>query len=265
MKPPIRLIASDLDGTLLRHDGTLSDRNKAALRKAAASGYTIVLASGRPPRTVLPIAAQLGITGLAVCSNGAIVYDLAKQAVVATRPASREALRDLINRLREREPDICFATEHGSRVGYEPQFPRNANWVEDHPPTIADAHSLCAEDVVKLAVHHPELAVEALAELARAVAGEQVSVTFSSRHFIEVAAAGISKAIGLEQVCERLGIAAGEAMAFGDMPNDIAMLSFVGRGIAVANAHPDVLAEGFEVTASNDEDGVAKVIESLIA
>jgi Cof subfamily protein (haloacid dehalogenase superfamily) len=261
----IRLIASDLDGTLLRHDGTISPRTIAAFHAARAAGFLTVLASGRPPRTMAPIAAQVGVDGLIVCSNGAIVYDLAQQKVIAVEPAAPDALRALITRLREREPTVAFATEHGHRVGYEPHFPRNERWIHDQPPTIGDAHELCAEDVVKLAIHHPEIAVEALAELARECASEGVSVTFSNRHFIEVAAAGVSKALGLAKVCAMLGVDPAEVLAFGDMPNDLAMLAYVGRGVAVANAHPDVLAEGYETTASNDEDGVAQVIEALVA
>lgn len=129
---------------------------------------------------------------------------------------------------------------------------------------MGDAHALCADDVVKLAIHHPGQAVEVLAELVRACAGDTVSVTFSTRHFVEVAAAGVSKALGLARVCEQLAIAADQVIAFGDMPNDLAMLAFAGRGVAVANAHPDLLAECYEVTASNDEDGVARVVETLL-
>lgn len=262
---PIRLIASDLDGTLLRHDGTVSDRTKAAVRAAAAAGFTIVLASGRPPRTVVTVAEQLGVDGLAVCSNGAILYDLGKRQVLSNEHVPQAALKTLITALREREPSVCFATEHGHRVGYEPDFPHRQTWTQDLPPTVADIHALCADDVIKLAIHHPDHAVEILAERVRAIAGDSVSVTFSSRHFIEVAAAGVSKALGLTRVCARLGIDAKQVIAFGDMPNDLAMLAFAGRGVAVANAHPDLMAAGYELTASNDDDGVARVIEGLLA
>ncbi len=132
-------------------------------------------------------------------------------------------------------------------------------------PKIGDIDTLTADAVVKLAIHHPDHAVETLAELVRAVVGNELSVTFSGMHFVEVAAAGISKALGLAQVCERLGVDPKRVVAFGDMPNDLAMLSFVGRGVAVGNAHPDVMAEGYETTGTNDEDGVAQVIEALVA
>jgi Cof subfamily protein (haloacid dehalogenase superfamily) len=262
---PIELIASDLDGTLLRHDGSLSQRTKDAVRAAVDAGLKVVLASGRPPRTVQPIADQLGLKGLAVCSNGAILYDLDRQEAFGHRHVPRDALKNIIARLREREPNVCFATEYGHRVGAEPHFPRPETWVSGLDPLLADIDTLCADALIKLAIHHPDHAVEKLAALAREVAGDELSVTFSGQHFIEVAAAGVSKALGLAQVCERLGVDPKRVVAFGDMPNDLAMLSFVGRGVAVGNAHPDVIAEGHETTASNDEDGVAKVIEALVA
>lgn len=261
----IQLIASDLDGTLLNDQGKLSPRTVAAVKAAVAAGFQMVLASGRPPRTMQPIADQLGLRNIGVASNGAILYDFASQQVIDNRHVPRETLRNIILRLKEREPSVCFATEHGHHVGTEPHFPRPDTWVSGIAPKIGDIDTLCAEDVIKLAVHHPDHAVEQLAELVRAVAGNELSVTFSGMHFVEVAAAGVSKALGLADVCKRLGVAPEHVVAFGDMPNDLAMLSFVGRGVAVGNAHPDVMAEGYETTASNDEDGVARVIEALVA
>jgi hydroxymethylpyrimidine pyrophosphatase-like HAD family hydrolase len=205
------------------------------------------------------------LKGLAVCSNGAILYDVDRREVISHRHVPQDALKNIIAKLREREPSVCFATEYGHRVGAEPKFPRPETWVSGLNPRIGDIDALCADPMIKLAIHHPEHAVEKLAELAREVAGDALSVTFSGQHFIEVAAAGVSKALGLAEVCKRLHVDPKRVVAFGDMPNDLAMLSFVGRGVAVGNAHPDVMAEGYETTASNDEDGVAKVIEELVA
>src|SRR4051812_47710815 len=127
--PMIELIASDLDGTLLRHDGSLSPRTVAAIRAAVAAGFKVVLASGRPPRTVQPIADQLDLKGLAVCSNGAILYDLGRREVISHEHVPQDALKRIITRLKEREPSVSFATEHGHYVGTEPRFPRPDTWV----------------------------------------------------------------------------------------------------------------------------------------
>src|SRR5690349_19926282 len=109
----IELIASDLDGTLLRHDGNLSPRTQQSVRAAVDAGYTVVLATGRPPRTMLPIAEQLGLKGLAVCSNGAILYDLDRREPFGHRHLPQDALKNIITKLREREPGVSFATEYG--------------------------------------------------------------------------------------------------------------------------------------------------------
>ncbi len=261
----IQLIASDLDGTLLNDQGKLSPRTVAAVKAAVKAGFHMVLASGRPPRTMQPVADQLGLKNIGVASNGAILYDFAKQEVIDNLHVPKDALRNIITKLREHEPTVSFATEYGHRVGAEPQFPRPDTWVSGLNPTISDIDALIADPMIKLAIHHPDRAVEQLAQLARTIAGDELSVTFSGMHFIEVAAAGVSKALGLAKVCERLNVDPKHVAAFGDMPNDLAMLSFVGRGVAVGNAHPDVMAEGHEVTATNDEDGVAQVIEQLVA
>lgn len=262
---PIEMIVSDLDGTLLHNDGTVSKRTEAAIRAAVTAGFKVVLASGRPPRTVQPIADRCGLKGLAVCSNGAILYDLDRREAIGHEHVPRDALKDIITRLKEREPSVSFATEYGHRVGREARFPHPDTWVSGLDPVIDDIHALTADSVIKLAIHHPDHAVEKLAELVRAIVGNELSVTFSGMHFVEVAAAGVSKALGLARVCERLGVDAKRVVAFGDMPNDLAMLAFVGRGVAVGNAHPDVKAEGYETTGTNDEDGVARVIETLVA
>src|SRR3569623_196556 len=126
---PIELIASDLDGTLLNEDGQLSPRTVAAVRAAVDAGFQMVLASGRPPRTMQPIADQLGLKNIAVASNGAILWDLAKQEGIEHQRLPQAALKKIIIKLREHEPSVSFATEYGHRVGAEPQFPRPDTWV----------------------------------------------------------------------------------------------------------------------------------------
>src|SRR4051812_50179997 len=125
----IELIVSDLDGTLLRHDGSLSRRTVDAVRAAVAADFKVVLASGRPPRTVQPIADQLGLKGLAVCSNGAILYDLDRREAISHEHVPQDALKKIIAKLRAREPNVSFATENGHRVGAQPSFSRPQTWV----------------------------------------------------------------------------------------------------------------------------------------
>lgn len=262
----IRLIATDLDGTLLRRDGSISTRTRTALANAREAGIAVAFVTARPPRDVHAIADDLDITGMAVCSNGALLYDLAANQVMRHEALSTALALELIGELRDSDPHFSFATEHGHKVGREAAFPVAMfdGFVHHHQPRVDHIHTLCDEDLVKILVHHPVHPVDDLHALIRSVAGDRVSVTHSGADFVEFGAMGVSKASGLLHLARLLAIAAHEIVAFGDMPNDIPMLTAAGRGIAVANAHPHVLAAVTETTASNEDDGVAKVIETLL-
>ncbi len=261
----IRLVATDLDGTLLRDDKTISERTRAALWRVQEAGIALVLVTGRPPRTLKIVAQELAVTGLAICCNGAIVYDLAADAIFQHDTLASDVARQLVTVLRDAVPGVCFAVERGLVFGHEPAYTAISHIPEQDRPFTGDAYVLCAEDVTKLIVRHPEMPLDDLLRLSRGVVGERAAVTHSGAPFVEIAAAGITKASALAAVCARLGIEASAVIAFGDMPNDLPMLAWAGRSIAVANAHPDVRAAVDTVTASNEADGVAVVLEHLLA
>ncbi|WP_340644084.1 HAD family hydrolase [Phenylobacterium sp.] len=262
----IRLIATDLDGTLLRRDGSISTRTRTALANAREAGIAVAFVTARPPRDVHHIADDLGITGLAVCSNGALIYDLAESRVMRAEPLPTAIALELIGELRNSDPHFSFATEHGHKVGREDAFPTAMfeGFVHHHEPRVDLVHSLCDEDLIKILVHHPVHEIDHLHALIRSLAGDRVAVTHSGAPFVEFGALGVSKASGLLHLGADLGIEAHEIIAFGDMPNDIPMLTVAGRGVAVANAHPHVLSAADETTAANEDDGVARVIETLL-
>jgi len=264
----VRLIATDLDGTIVRADGTVSDRTRDALRAAEDAGLVVVLVTGRPPRWMGEIVEATGHRGIAICANGALVYDLHTERVIREHPMDVEVARKLTEVLRGALPEVSFAIEMGVRgFGHEPAYrPR----FEPPPDAIvAELDELLSAPVVKVLARHEGMdpddlhraATEVIADLA-----ELVTVTFGGTDgLVELSAAGVTKAYGLEQLAREQGIGAGEVVAFGDMPNDLPMLVWAGRAVAVANAHPDVLAVADEVTASNDDDGVALVVERLLA
>ncbi len=257
----IRLIATDLDGTLLRTDGTVSERTRRSIVRAQEAGIVVVLVTARPPRTLRLLARQLGVTGLAICGNGAIIYDVAADEIVGHTPLAAIAAQRLVAALRAAVPGVCFAVERGLRFGQEPRYAALAPIAGDHTPLIDDAAALCVEDVTKLIVLHPDVPLQDLLHATREAAGAEAVVTHSSALFVEVSAAGVTKAAALQGLCARLGVDAARVVACGDMPNDLPMLHWAGHSVAVANAHPDVLAVVTEVTLSNDEDGVAHVLE----
>ena len=247
-----RLAAIDLDGTLLRSDGTISERSRDALRT-----IDVVLVSARGPMGVLEIARPLGITGTAICSNGAFVVDIATAGTVRERLLESEVALELVHTLRERLPGIRFAVEHHD-FAHEPGFSA-WSWTPPEGTRVADVVELLAAPATKLILRHAGHETAAIQELARELVGDRLTVVASGSEAVEVTAAGVNKATAVAE----LGVPASEVVAFGDYPNDIPLLTWAGHGVAMGNAHPDVVAIADEVTATNDEDGVALVLERL--
>jgi Cof subfamily protein (haloacid dehalogenase superfamily) len=257
-----RLLGLDLDGTLLRSDGTLSDRTRRVLKAVAAAGVEIVVVTARPPRFVAPIAVELDLGAVALCANGAIDYDLGSGKWLAVRPLSRSTAWRVVTSLAV--PDVRFAVETGERVVHELGFT-----IGDFPDVrfaardAADMFDM-GIPIVKLLARSATRDADDLVAAARTAVGDDIEATQSGgRGLLEISAPGVSKVAGLARLCAERGISRDEVMAFGDMPNDLAMLRWAGTGYAVANAHPSVRAAAAHHTASNDEDGVAQVLETL--
>jgi len=256
-----RVVATDLDGTIVRTDGTISRRTRTALSAAEAAGAMVVIVTGRPPRWLHGIADETGHRGVSICANGALVYDLHTEQVVASYPLSVDIAREVIDALRAGIPGIGFAVETVTDgFGYEPAY--RPRWPTEGART-GEVSELLSGPLAKLLARHDDLDSDALLAAAREVVGaEVVEMTHSSDDgLLEISAVGVSKATTLAALCAEHGLSAGETVAFGDMPNDLPMLAWAGHSVAVANAHPEVLAVVDEVTATNDEDGVAAVLE----
>jgi Cof subfamily protein (haloacid dehalogenase superfamily) len=261
------LVACDVDGTVVRSDGTISPRTREALARVEESGATLVFVTGRPPRWMRPVAEETGHRGLAICANGALVYDLHDERIVESFLLDATTLRKAMAALRERIPDASFGVEYGTSFAHEQSY--LLGWELDQPNVaIVDADELTERPVAKLLLRHERREADDLLAEARAVLQDLAEVTHSTRSrpgLIEVSALGVSKASALARLCEERGVAAANVLAFGDMPNDLPMLAWAGTAYAMANAHPDVLAAVPWHTASNDEDGVALVIERAFA
>ncbi|MFL6238957.1 MAG: HAD family hydrolase [Actinomycetes bacterium] len=263
MSRPSRLpkvVATDLDGTLLRSDGSVSDRSREALAAAEDAGALVVLVTGRPPRWMAPVVEQTGHRGIAVCANGALVYDLHTESVVEEHLLQPEIAAEIVRALRDSVPGLAFAVERGTHgFAHEPAY--RPGWDTDDK-LIAEVDEILREPMAKLLARHPDLGPDSLLAQGREIVGELATLTHSSRDgLLEISAAGVSKASTLELLCAERGYGADDVVAFGDMPNDIPMLVWAGWSVAVANAHPDVTDIIDEMTASNDDDGVAAVLE----
>lgn len=223
--------------------------------------------SARGPRGVRFVADAARVAdGLAICSNGALVLDLARGEVLRNRPLPSEIAVEVVCALRKRLPDVCFATETESRFALEPAFEGAWDGWKLPPGTrFGDALELVTSPVTKLIVRDATRSNDALAAIVADIVGESAVVSQGGRWVVEINVTGVSKGAALEELAAELGIVARHAVAFGDFPNDLPMLTWAGRSFAPAGAHEAVLDEVDEVTESNDDDGVARAIERLLA
>jgi Cof subfamily protein (haloacid dehalogenase superfamily) len=263
MPSPFRLVASDIDGTLIHTDGTLSRRT---LDVIAALPVPLIVVTGRPVRWLQQLYDQMAQPVAAVCANGAVVYDPDTDRIVRADPLSVDLLLDVSKRLRDAVPDIALAVEveDSRKFWYEQAWP--LRWSGEHSSVrvLSTPEQLTSVPAVKLlarsATHEPAAFFELVS---RTLDGVAESTHSSSGALVEISAAGVTKAAGLAWICEREGLDASEVVAFGDMPNDIPMLTWAGRAVAMGNAHPGVREVADEVTRTNDEDGVAHYLSEL--
>jgi Cof subfamily protein (haloacid dehalogenase superfamily) len=268
------MVATDLDGTLLRSDGLVSDRSRAALRAAADAGLAVAFVTGRPPRWLDVLAEPTGYTGVAVGANGAVLYDMTEARLVSAHLLTPELMLEVGNELRAEFPEVAFAVEYGDGFANEPEYvhdwdinpPYDRRGVPIAEPLVGALAEIAAEPAVKLLAKDRQADPDAFLTAAVAMIGDRATITHSSSFgLLEISVYGVTKATGLAELAEVQGIAPHEVLAVGDMPNDVPMLQWAGRSYAVANAHAEVLEVADEVIGSNDDDAVADLIESLLA
>jgi HAD superfamily hydrolase (TIGR01484 family) len=256
-----RLVATDLDGTIVRGDGTISERTVAAFSRVEAAGARFVLVTGRPPRVMPLVAAAFGHRGTAICSNGALAYDMRTDTVTAARLIQPEVLAGAAAALRAAIPGIGIAVEYPDGRAADDVY-EAISWDSNAAIPRPGEEALFARPAAKLLGRHLGYTPDELLAMAAPVLDGLVSVSHSNgKGLIEAAAAGVSKATAVAALAARHGIGAADVIAFGDMPNDLPMLTWAGTSCAVANAHPDVLAAATYVIGSNDDDGVAEYLE----
>jgi Cof subfamily protein (haloacid dehalogenase superfamily) len=262
------LVATDVDGTLLDDDENVSPRTRSVVRAVVDAGAQFVLATGRPPRWVPPIVDQLGFAPMAVCANGAVIYDPSTDRIISARTLSADALGQLAEIATRVVPGAGLAVERVGSSAHDaatPQFVSSPGY--EHAWLNPDNTEVSMEDLlsapaVKLLIRKAGArSADMAAVLARHI-GIEGDITYSTNNgLIEIVPLGVSKATGIEELARPLGIEPADVVTFGDMPNDVPMLGWAGLGVAMGNAHPDAVAAADEVTATNAEDGVARVLE----
>ena len=291
---PVKLLATDLDGTFLDHDGTVSETNKQALIAARAAGLEVVFVTGRPPRWLPGIIEATGFDGTIVSANGGIVVDAHAREVVQTYPMSTDAAREGIAKLLAALPGLEFGVERSTvgmklappvdvhaiprpqheispnnefamTAGYQPRFSKPS---PDVP--IGDIFELVAGDrAVKIVARPPQgntLTADQLLEIFEEALDGILQPTHSNIYdvLLEISALGVTKGTTLAKVAAAKGYGADEVAAVGDMPNDLPMLEWAGSPYVVANAHPMLLAQFERQLAANDEDAVGRLLLDLV-
>jgi HAD superfamily hydrolase (TIGR01484 family) len=283
-----KLIAVDVDGTLLTSKGTISDRTRAALRRAVHRGALFAVATGRRRRTAEPIVAQLDLPHYLVSSQGAALWQDGDLLDHSHLPAANaRAALDVIDSLgmcaavlgNAQHEDVLYAFgdwEANERLAA--YLNRNRQFVRplDGAALAQDPIELIVMDTMERLEHldaaltdHPTPPAEdAPAESGPTAAHPLWRVIFSRNQFtaggaIEIVGPQTSKASALDRLCRRLGLTAAHLIAFGDNVNDVEMLAFAGMGVAMGNSTEDAIAVANQVAPSNDEDGIAVVLEQL--
>ena len=262
------LIACDVDGTLFDANETISPRTRDAVRAAVAAGAQFVVATGRPPRWILPVVEALGFAPMAVCANGAVLYDPVNDRVVSARTLAVDTLAELAELATRVIPGAGLAVERIGERAHDtatPQFISSPGYEHawlNPDNTEVSINDLLSAPAIKLLIRKSGArSADMAAELTKHV-GFEGDITYSTDNgLVEIVPLGISKASGVEEIAKPQGITRDDVVAFGDMPNDIPMLLWAGHGVAMGNAHPDVLAAADEITSSNTDDGVGRVLE----
>jgi len=247
------LIACDVDGTLFDENETITPRTRDAVRAAVAAGAKFVVATGRPPRWIRPIVDELGFAPMAVCANGAVIYDPASDRVVSARTLPVDALAELAELAVRAIPGAGLAVERIGRSAHDtatPQFVSSPGyehaWLNPDNTEVSFEDLLSAPAVKLLIRKAGALSADMAAELAKHV-GAEGDITYSTNNgLIEIVPVGITKATGIAELARPHGIADQDWIAFGDMPNDVPMLRRAGHGVAMGNAHPDAIAAADE-------------------
>lgn len=262
----IRLIATDLDGTLLGRDGQLSRRTVAAIAAADAAGIRVIAATGRSHRTAahrLRPAPQLRTM---VCSNGALVYDLRRNVVTETKPLSGKAVRHLVAHLRERVPQLLFGWETDGGFGFEPGFGPPAGAGQADLSAIGGPQELSGVvSALKVFIVHPEAEQQELQQLIAPHLPASLNGATSGARFVEVTAAGVDKGRTVAAVAASLGIWRHEVLAMGDEMNDAPLLAWAGVAVAMENGVAAIKDVADYVAKPSHLDGAAEMIEAVVA
>jgi 5-amino-6-(5-phospho-D-ribitylamino)uracil phosphatase len=258
-RPPIRLVAVDLDGTLLNDSKQVTEQTAGALACLPERDVKVVIASARPPRSVRHIYQSLGLDTLQINYNGALIWDEPRKVAVFHRPMAGALVRDLIARGRDLYADLLVSCEVMDRWytdRHDPQYTTETGRLFK-PDVICSVDEMCRQPVTKLMfLGHPELITALEPKFVEPEVAAKITAVRADADLIQIMDRRVSKAVAMMRIAEHYGVPKGQIMAIGDAPNDVGMLQAAGVAVAVDNAHERVKAVADWVAPSNNDHGV---------
>ena len=267
------LVVSDVDGTLLDSRERVTPRLRNALIQYTEQGGYFALATGRPPRWIFPVLEQLPHRPVCVCSNGAVLYDSSVDRILSSRTLSPERLSAIAEAARSVVPGgVGTAVERAGTSAFDRSeelflvSPSYEHAWESTAHGEGEEAEILSEPAIKLLLRNDAYTAQQLYDLvAPVIPAELAHVTFSMDYgLLEVSAPRVTKQAAVAELAGIVGVPADEVVAFGDMPNDIEMLTWAGTGYAMGNAKAEVKAAADAVTTTNDDFGVARIIEAIL-
>ncbi|MQA26239.1 MAG: HAD hydrolase family protein [Micromonosporaceae bacterium] len=263
-----RLVATDLDGTLVRGDHTVSRYTTDVLAKVREAGITLVGITGRGPRLIDLCNEHIAGAHFLVLSQGGYVVDLdhgGPPRVLSRIRMQGAAVGEAVRLIEAEVGLVQLVTEALDHPNAPLWGEAGVRWPYPEALEVRERADALAAPLFKAFVRAPDLNSDELLKVARCVVPPSLcAATHSGLEFVELCPPGMTKASGLAVVADALGVNAEQTLVFGDMPNDVPMFAWAGRGVAVANAHEELLAVADDVTGTNDEDGVAHYLDRLL-
>ncbi|MDR1388013.1 MAG: HAD family hydrolase [Propionibacteriaceae bacterium] len=265
--PPVRLVATDLDGTFLDADGQVSDLNAKAVHAAAERGVRMVFATGRPARWLDVLEPLVPVHPYVIASNGAVHYDIFTERVTTAHQVPTADTAAVVEDLERALPGLLFALEYVDGWGRLSGFPLQGDFAEATVEADDMGELLRAGQAIKLLVLSLGTETVTLMRLVEPIVAGRLDVTFSfvrDSGLLELSAPGVSKGSALRDLMAELGLEASQLAAFGDMPNDLSMLELAGHPFAMDNAHPLLLERGFGRARPHHDSGVGHAMLELL-
>ena len=262
--PTYRAVVTDLDGTIIRRDGTVSRAALAAATELTRRGITVVAATGRPPAGLEAVPELAGLLALAVCSGGAVGWSPARREMLWRHTIAAATVEQLVRFTVESLPEAGILAYDGRGWQMTPAYQAQGFVPRRGPVAVMPTEAIAGADLCLISVRHPDLSSDdVLAAYRGAGIDPPPTMTPSTPSLLDISAPGVDKAAGVRTALAMLGIAPHEAVAFGDMPNDLPLFALCGHSVALANGHPDVLAAAASVTWCVEHDGMPHYLRSL--